>query len=143
MKLYKHFKFSLVCVVFLNMQCNEDDGTIIEPCGVEIQIDNSAYMEADSHLIEEFVINDDCITLTVADSGCDSGNWVMTLIDSGNIAESMPPQRFLKLALVNDEVCLAFLTKQETFDLTPLKVEGLNEVILNIDGLTESITYYY
>ncbi|MUU78002.1 hypothetical protein [Winogradskyella endarachnes] len=143
MKLFKYLNYLLGCVLLLNMQCNEENEIITDTCGEEIQIDNSVYLEAESHLIEAIQINDDCIILTVSDSGCDSDNWVITLVDSGNIAESMPPQRYLKLALVNDDVCLAYFTKQQTFDLTNLKIEGVDEVLLNFEGFAESVSYYY
>ena len=60
-----------------------------------------------------------------------------------NIAESFPPQRYLKLNLYNNEVCLAVFTKEESFDLTALRVEGTNEVLLNFEGFEESVLYTY
>lgn len=143
MKLKTSLKFLLICLLFINMQCNDDDSVLTEPCGLAIQLNNSAFNAEESHAIEGVIINNDCITIIISDSGCDSNNWVMTLIDSENIAESMPPQRYLKLKLINNEVCLAYFNKQENFDLTPLKIEGLNEVILNIEGLAEPVTYTY
>ena len=143
MKLNKLIMFSLICLLLLNMQCDEDDSVVVEPCGLEIQIDNSAFIEAESHIVEGLIIENDCMTLMISDSGCDSANWIMTLIDSENIAESMPPQRYLKLVLTNNEVCLAYFSKQEIFDLTSLRVEGMNEVLLNIEGLAEPVTYSY
>lgn len=143
MKPKKSLKFLFICILLFNMQCNDDESVVVQPCGIDIILDNSAFNAAESHAIEGVIINNDCITITISDSGCDSSNWVMTLIDSENIAESMPPQRYLKLKLINNEVCLAYFNKQENFDLAPLRVEGLNEVILNIEGLATPITYTY
>ncbi|WP_299106382.1 hypothetical protein [uncultured Winogradskyella sp.] len=143
MKLSKLFMFSLICLLFLNTQC-EDENTFTEmSCGLEIEIDTTAYEDAESQTIDEAIIDGDCVIITILSSGCDSANWVMTLIDSEAVAESLPPQRYLKLSLFNNEVCLAFLSKQEYFDLTPLRVEGLNEVLLNIEGLAEPLLYSY
>ncbi|NRD19490.1 hypothetical protein HNV08_05480 [Winogradskyella eckloniae] len=143
MKNTKFIVCVLMCVLLLNMQCDTDETVSSEPCGLDISIDHSAYTESDSYAINEVLVENDCITLTISGSGCDSANWVMTLIDSGTIAESLPPQRYLKLHLYNNEVCLAFFNKQEQFDLTPLKVEGVNEVLLHIEGFSEPILYTY
>lgn len=88
-------------------------------------------------------LDGDCLTVNITTSGCDASSWVSTLIDSENIAESMPPQRYLKLTLYNNEDCLTVFEKVETFDLSVLQVEGTNEVILNIEGLPESVLYTY
>ncbi len=133
----------LMCILLLNMQCDTDETITIEPCGLDIIIDDLAYNESEGYAINEVVIENDCITLGISGSGCDSDNWVMTLIDSGNVAESLPPQRYLKLDLTNNEVCLAFFTKYEEFDLSPLRVDGLNEVLLNIEGFSEPLLYTY
>lgn len=126
----------------MNMQCDEDD-VVLEPCGLEVVIDNAIYEEADAHAIENATINNDCIILNIADSGCDASTWVMTLIDSENVAESSPNQRYLKLTLYNNEACLAVFSKEEAFDLILLRVEGANEVLLNIEGLAEPVLYTY
>lgn len=142
MKLSKLFIFLLICLLFLNTQC--DDDTFVEvPCGLDVEINATTYEEAESYAINEAIVDGDCVFITISASGCDSANWVMTLIDSEAVAESLPPQRYLKLSLFNNEVCLAFLSKQENFDLTPLRVEGLNEVLFNIEGLAEPLIYSY
>ena len=49
----------------------------------------------------------------------------------------------MKIELDNPEVCLAIVQKTVSFDLTPFQVDGQNQVILNIDGWDEPITYQY
>ena len=133
---------SLLCLLVMNMQCNEDDNVVV-PCGLEVVVDAVAYQAAESHAIDSAIINDDCLALIVSGSGCDASTWLMSLIDSGNVAESFPNQRYLKLTLHNNEDCLAVFNKEENFDLTALRIEGANEVLLNIEGLEESILYSY
>ena len=142
MKIKKILMLSLFSLLLINMQCDDDDVVLI-PCGLEVVIDNTTYEEAESHNIEHFIVNDDCLTLNIYDSGCDASTWMMTLIDSENIAESSPNQRYLKLTLYNNEACLAVFSKEEVFNLIPLRIEGVNEVLLNIEGIEESILYTY
>ncbi|WP_179008714.1 hypothetical protein [Winogradskyella forsetii] len=142
MKFKKIIMLSLICLLFMNMQCDDDD-VQTTPCGLEIVIDNTTYEEAESHPIESMNIEGDCININIAGSGCDASTWVMTLIDSGNIAESSPNQRYLKLSLYNNEACLAVFTKEESFDLTALRIDGVNEVLLNVEGFEEPILYVY
>lgn len=144
MKLNKILVLSMLCLLMMNMQCDDDDVTTL-PCGSEIVLDNNAFetSESDYYTINNIYFNDDCLTVEYTASGCDSNTWVMTLIDSENIAESMPPQRYLKLSLFNNEACLAVFNSQETFDLVPLRVQGANEVLLNIEDFTEPLLYSY
>ena len=70
----------------------------------------------------------------------------MKLIDSGSVAESLPPQRSLKLTLENEEVCLAQITKTISFDVHELEVDGEVSVWLNIsdsDDESEQILYEF
>jgi hypothetical protein len=131
-------------MLLMNFQCNEDD-VVLLPCGLEVVSNNEVYetAESDNFGVLNVDLSGDCLTVDVTTSGCDSNDWVLTLIDSGNIAESMPPQRYLKLTLFNNQVCLVVLEKAETFDLSSLRVDGTNEVLLNIEGLPESVLYTY
>ena len=128
----------------MNMQCDEDDVPVTLNCS-EVLIDNNTYetAESDNYTIGNVFFNGNCITIDVSASGCDGSTWVFTLIDSENISESIPPQRSLKLSLNNNEACLAVFTREESFDLIPLRVEGSNEVLLNIEGFEEPILYAY
>ena len=63
-------------------------------------------------------------------------------IDSEAILESNPPQRNLRLSLKNDELCQAFITKEITFDIDILQVDG-NNVLLNLINSGDQILYEY
>ncbi|WP_299337191.1 hypothetical protein [uncultured Psychroserpens sp.] len=141
-------KIVTTCICFalllMNTQCDEDN-TIDSPCDQIAIIDNAFYQsaESDEFSVVDVVINDNCLSIDISASGCDGNTWSMVLVDSGDIAESSPPQRFLKLVFTNDEDCLAVIGQERSFDLSPLQTNDENEVILHIEGFTESITYTY
>jgi hypothetical protein len=115
------------------------------PCDQTVVIDNGFYESAESNVYElgNVIFNDNCLSIEVSASGCDGNSWSMVLVDSGNVAESSPEQRYLKFVLTNEEVCLAIVSQERSFDLTPIQVEGSSEIILNIEGFPEPLTYNY
>lgn len=136
--------FTLLCLLLLNFQCDDDDTSVLPHCS-EVVIDNDAYLSAqtDFYNVSNVYIDGNCLVMDISASGCDGSTWEFALIDSGNVAESSPLQRFLKLTLHNNEDCLAVFTQEVSFDLVPLRVEDANEVLLNIEGLDESVLYVY
>ena len=144
----KYFSFFAVVLLCLtNTQCDDDDFVMIEnDCGLQIIIDSNAY---DNSTSSEFtftnieIIDDDCLFIEFSASGCDGNSWEFELIDSGAVAESSPEQRFIKFELTNNESCLAVFSRSAIFDLKPLRVEGSNEILLNINSFNESISYSY
>lgn len=141
-------KIGVLCfcfaLLFISTQCDEDD-YVPEPCGQTVVIDNTFYETAESNfynLISTY-IQGNCLVIDISASGCDGNSWSMVLVDSGDVAESSPEQRFLKFVFTNPEVCLAVFNQERTFDLTPLQIEGSNEIILNIEGFPEPISYSY
>ncbi len=92
--------------------------------------------------IKNVVINQDCLSISIVDSGCNADNWEVTLLTTSSVMESNPIQKALKIKLINNQACLAVFQKTKTFDLTPIQVEGEDEIILNIEGL-DMIVYTY
>ncbi len=121
-QIIKVFCFSLL---LLNFQCDKDD-IHVNSCDDIVIVDNDIYttIESDFFTIASAVIEEDCLKVSIFASGCDPDNWELTLVDSENIAESMPPQRFLKLSVITNEACLAVFGKTESFDLKALRIEG-------------------
>ena len=148
MLVMKSFKYLLILIciplLLLNTTC-DDDNTDESSCGVPALVDNSFYeiAETDEFNLIDFDLTDDCLTVEVGASGCDGSTWSLVLVDSGDVAESSPEQRFLKLIFSNDEACLAVFTQTRIFNLSNLRVEGSNEVILNIEGIDEPLSYMY
>ncbi|MDG5492759.1 hypothetical protein [Psychroserpens sp. SPM9] len=129
----------------MNTQCDEDDGPVEFFCDQIVVVDNGFYesAETDTYTPVNAIMDGGCLTVLISASGCDGSTWSMVLVDSGAVAESSPEQRFLKLAFTNNEACLAVFSQERTFDVRPLQVEGSNEIILNIEGFPEPVTYSY
>jgi hypothetical protein len=70
-------------------------------------------------------------------------SWILKLVAREEIIYSDPPQRDLKLSFQNNEVCTAVISKEFSFDLTTLEVNGTNKVFLNIVNAGEQISYEY
>jgi len=91
-------------------------------------------------IIDMKIVNN-CLKIKFKAGGCDGNSWVVELIDSETIAESLPIQRFLRLSLDNKEICDALPVKEMSFNIEKLQIQGYKSVILNISG--KSILYEY
>lgn len=142
-------KMIIACMCFtlllVNAQCDSDDDLTDDSCGEFVIIDNSFFESAVSgdYALVGYNLDQDCLTIEVSASGCDGETWSMVLVDSGNVAESSPEQRYLKFVFTNNEACLAVFNQSRSFNLSNIRVEGSNEVVLNIEGFPESINYVY
>lgn len=114
---------------------NFDSETLISP----EQFENAP---ADQLTINSLEIDCDNLKINFSSSGCSGDAWEVKLIDSGAILESFPPQRNLRLSLKNNEACLAYITKELTFNISNLQVGG-SQVQLNITNSGETILYRY
>ncbi len=110
----------------------------------QLIIDEELYNNTEANdSIVDVSINGDILTITVTDSGCDGSAWNVNLIDSSTVAESLPPQRSLKVQLSNPELCLAIVTREFEFNLSELQIDSSNELSLIIDNWDTPITYTY
>jgi hypothetical protein len=141
-------KYLILCLcfafLFVNSKCSDDD-EVDGNCGPAAVIDYGYYNTAESNNYDMVSANitGNCLNVEIAASGCDGSNWSLVLLDSGDIAESNPVQRDLKLVFSNLEDCQAFVSQTRVFDLANLQIPEDHSVILNIDGLDESLTYIY
>jgi hypothetical protein len=131
---------SIVC--FQLVSCTDDE--ILPTSDLKVVIDSDAYNSAisDNYFIRSIDIDGDFLTIKFSSSGCSGESWKVKLIDSGAVAESLPPQRYLVLSLENNELCQAVITKELTFDISALRVDG-KSVWLNFKNFEESILYEY
>jgi len=113
-------------------------------CDFETLISTEEYTNApsDKLTINRLVINDNCLKINFSSSGCNGDTWEVKLIDSEDILESNPPQRNLRLSLKNEELCQAYITKELTFDISNLQLDG-NKVQLNLTNSDKNILYEY
>lgn len=112
-------------------------------CDQNVIISPTEYQNApnDPFSITEMTITGDCLNIKFAASGCDGNTWIVKLIDSGNVVESYPCQRTLRLSLDNKEACTAVPGKEISFDIKDLQIVGNDKVILHVSG--EEILYEY
>lgn len=125
--------------------CSKEDETLNPAnCDFETMISSEQYANApsDQLTINRLDICDKCLKINYSSGGCNGDTWVLTLIDSGDILESYPPQRNLRLSLKNEELCEAHITKELTFDISNLQVDG-NKVQLNLTNSDKNILYEY
>ena len=141
----KSFFIISIVLCFMNMQCEEDIDDSLEMCDQTTIVSESMYanMVSDSFTIISSEILENCLAIEISASGCGGNSWEFNLVDSGAVAESSPEQRYLKLQLINNEACLAQFERIITFDLTPLQINGSNEVILHLEGLESLLNYTY
>ncbi len=116
-------------------------------CGKLAVIDNQRYNERtlqDSllNILEDPIIADNCLTLTVGYSGCNN-NHVLDLVNDGSIAKSLPVQTNFRLVDNNPQLCDAYFTDTFYCDLSSLKVIFKNEktVRLNFPDQKRSILW--
>ena len=124
---------------------DDDNLSIYEgDCDQDSVVNAQLYENArtDDFQINEISVVDNCLLLSLSASGCSGEAWDMQLIDSGNVLESFPPQRMLRFVFTNPEDCEALITKEISFDLAILQVEG-NQVNLSIEQINGLVAYFY
>ena len=121
---------SLVFMIMVFTSCSSDGPINMDQ---EVIISQSLYNQT----------NTDSYTmiLTIQSSGCDGSDWVIKLIDSGAIAESYPVQRFGKIALENEELCDAIVSREYSIDISSLRVE--DQLYLNLEGWEGQLHYKF
>lgn len=95
----------------------------------------------DFRLIEVNVF-ETCLEARIEYSGGCEGIDV-ELIGSGDYAESLPPQLSVRFIVVDNDPCEALVHENFYFDLTDLRYDGVQELLLNIEGLSEPVLVRY
>ena len=140
METSKHFLRILV-LVFTFFSCDDTpQKNDIKLCNECVIVDNSLYSEINTsnYTISNVIVANDLLTIKISSSGCDGASWEASLVDAGEIAESFPIQRRVKIAIQNNETCLAVFEKEFTFDIKQLK-ENYDTIILNLEGWSSQI----
>jgi hypothetical protein len=125
--------YTLLSLFFI-ISCKQE---IIETsCDQEVFINNDAYNNNSSanFTINSVEIEDNCLIINFGASGCDGSSWQEKLIDSEEILESIPVQRNLIFSLENSEICLAYFTKEVSFDISSLQISSESSMVLNIEN---------
>ncbi|MCD2424058.1 hypothetical protein LQ567_14865 [Niabella pedocola] len=85
----------------------------------------------------------DSLFITFGASGCSGSSWETSIIDADRVAESNPVQRYLKLRLVNNELCAAAFSRKIAVNIRPLRVTGADKVSFNLNGWSQPLLYQY
>lgn len=114
-------------------------------CDKQIIVSKSSYDEApnDPLTINSATLEGDCLTISFSAGGCDGNSWKVELIDSGDIAESLPVQRFIRLSLDDQEACKALITQEVQYDISNIKLSGEGEININLLNDNSIINYKY
>lgn len=136
--------FLLALIPVFLLACTDGDEPDPNGCDLGTVISQELYRNSpsDEATINSLEIEGDCLKINFSASGCNGESWKITLIDSGSILESDPPQRNLRFSLENNELCEAFITRDLTFNIKNLRVEG-GRVQLNLTNSGDQVLYEY
>lgn len=139
------FILSFFLISLMLCSCSKTDNDNASNCDLDVIICPIQFANApnDYVQIQSAEINDDCLKITYAASGCDGSHWSVILIDSSELIESNPPQRRLRLSLDNNEDCEALITQSKSFDISAIQSDAYNRIILNLDGFDGELWYDY
>lgn len=131
---------TIIGIIIFNCDDNDERSN---RCDANTLISATDYENApsDQLAINSLEINGNCLKINFSSGGCDGNTWELKLIDSEDILKSNPPQRNLRLSLKNEELCEAYITKELTFDISNLQVDG-NKVQLNLTN-SENLNILY
>lgn len=145
----KYFLFLIMIVSAFGCAGDDDVSKPVDfcsdlNCDKCVLIDREAFNETKTtnYIFQEIKIDGNCLKIKYAAGGCNGRSFEEDLIDSGSIAETATVQRNLKFKLVEDEDCEVLITKEVSFDLTPLQTNN-SKILLNIEQWEESILYEY
>lgn len=135
--------FAFCCLLPLSACTGDDSGS--KACGENVLVDAIFFENGPSMSlgITKMKINQDCLEISFNSSGCNGDTWIVKLVDSGEVTQTTPPQRTLRLSLSSEELCEAIVEKIISFDLTSIQIQGSNQVLLKISNNDSQILYEY
>lgn len=132
----------MICSSVVFNSCSVNNDTFLQvACGNPVVIDNAAFASTvvANYTIKGVSISENCLTITITSSGCSGNTWEASLVDSGEQTNGLPPQRFLKLVLTNNESCLSVFERSFTFDISSIRSQQSEVILLNIRGWDSQI----
>lgn len=132
----------LIVVPFLLLGCKANDFDLSEGCVVMAQADSGLFSNGpnDNHVVNNVQIDGDCMFIEFSAGGCSGDSWEVELYGSEATTFSEPPQRSIRLSLLDAEECEAWISKSVSFDISDFKVAG-GDVLLNLEGYEDLILY--
>lgn len=138
----------IICLYILIFSCSSDDdnSTVNQNCGLISEIvseDEFNSIITSNYEITEVELNRDCLEITYRASGCGTEFWEENLYSVDAFYAVFPLQRYVKMEVINEELCEAIFQKSISFDLTPFQIKTQSEIPLNIEGWNQQIIYQY
>lgn len=134
--------YFLLLIFVIGSGCKSDDFDLSAGCAILAQANSELFNDApaDSHTIDNVQLVGDCIFIEFSAGGCSGDTWEVNLYGSESVLFSEPPQRSIRLSLLDTEECEAAITQSVSFDVSAFKVLG-SDVMLNLTGYDELIEY--
>ncbi|WP_163377983.1 hypothetical protein [Cyclobacterium sp. SYSU L10401] len=137
---------ALIGIIFNSCSKDEDilpDGITCDAVGEVVP--EAAYngVITSNYNVTNIELNGDCLEVTIGSSGCDPESWEMGLFGVDAFYTVFPLQRAVKIQLANNQLCAGFFHKTLSFDLTPFRIDGQNQVPIYIEAWDERIVYEY
>jgi hypothetical protein len=122
--------------------CEEDP--LKSKCEAMVLTNDLAGVRTDEYSIDTAYVEGNCLKLRVAYGGGAGASAVKFEMYQGKqVAESIPPQRWLKLVLDDQDYAKAIIRRELSYDLTSTKVDTKGAVLLNLEGYNKRLLYQY
>lgn len=107
----------ILTVFFAN--CSNDDSKPETEC-LEVLVNEEQYnLAGGNYNIQSVSIEETCLSITFSASGCSGDNWVETgVLKQLPMTDENGRNIYFAMSFVNDEECLAYITKTISFDLS-------------------------
>lgn len=135
----------IVCVLLVVgafSACSVNDEIPLSvPCGNPVVENQNVYAatSTSNYTITNVSIERNCLSITISSSGCSGQSWAGSLIAAEEQPPSIPAQRDLRFALTNDEACLAVFERTFMFDISNIRIDDPDLLVLNLEGWNQQI----
>lgn len=135
----KHLLIVLLSLLFLS--CNSNP-TTNRSCPNKGILDQQRFdkITNPNHSVYSADIENGCLTLSIQAGGCSGSTWKTHLIGSESIVKTGIPKRYIKIELINEELCQALIIKEYSFDLSSFQVDN-GKTILLLDRWEHELIY--
>ena len=133
--------FLILSIFFLITGCSEEETKQQEKCNAVI-IDSNQFNNSQSDPFNFISLNfeNECLKIkTRYGGGCEEVS--AKLIDSGDVFESNPVRRNLRIVFTDNDECEALIEKNFYFNISNIQVDSERKVLLNFQG--SDLTYLY
>ena len=135
------------CLLSLFPACSvEEDRTLFRPeCGAPIRVvDALVEIQTDDYRVLELQVDDRCLLVRIAATGCSSTDFAMDLVTRGDVAESNPTQTSARLIFDDgkeetDVTCQAEQERTFSFDLVPYLTDEALPSRFTLTGLDTTL----